>query len=98
MLKKVVLCLGIIVSIVIAICEYLLLLIYWGGDGVFAFFAVPIVYTLFLLIQLLIYIKHKMNVRTKKILKYSMIFLTPLLTICIINVFAMVFGINISIM
>ena len=89
---------AIVASAFIALFEYFVLLLFWGGDGTFTFFATPIAFIIYLMLQFIL-LKHFHNlIIFKNIIKFSMVLLTPLLSMGTVWLIAKIIGINITIL
>lgn len=81
----------------VALYEYITLFWFWGGDGIFIFFTVPLAYILYIVLHLAILKKHRENKLASIIGKFSMVIVTPILTIATIYLISKVFNIDIHI-
>ncbi len=59
--------------------EYFMFMWFWGGDGAFAFFGCGISYIVYLALHIFAYFK--VQLKFKKVIIYSAIILTPILSV-----------------
>ena len=77
--------------------EYFCLFWFWGGDGLFALVAVPVIYVITIISHLMILRKFKHVDHIQKALILSAIFITPILTGAILFLLAYLFSVQIMI-
>ena len=77
--------------------EYFALFWFWGGDGVFTFISIPVNYIVYCILQIFILKKYKENIRVKKVLINSIVFITPVLSVATSYLIAKIFNIEIQI-
>ena len=94
---KVLLIIAIIVSIPIALFEYLVLFWFWGGDGSFTFFVTPIALAIAIIVQVLLIKKFYKKSLLCTFLKFSVVLLSPFLAMLSVWLIGKIFGINITI-
>ena len=81
---------------VFIVVEYFMFMWFWGGDGEFAFFGCGISYIIYLALHILAYFK--VQIKFKRIIIYSAIILTPILSVVTIYfILAPLLGITIQI-
>jgi len=76
--------------------EYFMFMWFWGGDGAFAFLGCGISFIIYLALHIFAYFK--VHLKFKKIIIYSAIILTPILSvITIYMILAPLLGISIQV-
>ena len=76
--------------------EYFMFMWFWGGDGAFAYFGCGISFIIYLLLHIFAYFK--VNEKLKKVIIYSAIILTPILSVITIYlILAPLLGVSIQI-
>ena len=76
--------------------EYFVFMWFWGGDGEFAFFGCGISFIIYLVLHIFAYFKA--NGKFKKVIIYSAIILTPILSVITIYfILAPLLGVSIQI-
>lgn len=86
-----------IILIPIIICEFLVLFWFWGGDGKFNFFVVPIVFLFYLFLHIVLIKKYKQLRVPTLVLKISIFILITPLTLSTVWLVSRIFGIDINI-
>ena len=95
-MKKVIMFLLHIPLAVFVMYEYFMFMWLWGGDGAFAFFGCGISFIIYLTLHIFIYFKS--GNKFKKIIIYSAVILTPIISVVTIYlILAPLLGINIQI-
>lgn len=71
---------SIVLSIPVALLEYFVLFWFWSGDGTFTLVATPIAFITYFVIQICLMKKISNYTTIQTVLKFTMILLTPLLS------------------
>ena len=77
--------------------EYFVLFWFWSGDGVFTLIVIPSCLIVFCSTQLWLLRKYGQNIKVKKVIVNSIIFITPVVCIAITYLMAKLAGIDIQI-
>ena len=81
---------------IFTLIEYFMFLWFWGGDGVFTFFGCGISFIVYLALHIFAYFKFQQ--KFKKLIVYSAIILTPILSVITIYlILAPLLGITIQV-
>ena len=81
---------------IFTLIEYFMFIWFWGGDGEFAFFGCGISFIIYLVLHIFAYFK--VNEKFKKVIIYSAIILTPILSVITIYlILAPLLGVSIQI-
>lgn len=97
MKKRILLISSIILLIPVLLYEYFVLIWFWGGDGIFTLFAIPIIFIILLSIQIYLKKRHTLTKMQNIAINLFIAFLTPLLSMLIVWLIALFLGINIVI-
>jgi len=77
--------------------EYFTLFWIWAGDGNFTLISIPCFFAIFLAMQLFFLFRNK-NKAVKTIFIYTSLFITPIISVLLTYLTAMILGISINIM
>ncbi len=86
-----------IVLIPATIFEYFVLIWFWGGDGLFTFWATPIAFIMYLIAHIVFMKIFHDEIIIGTVLKFSAVLLTPILSIATVWLIAKLLGIAIII-
>ena len=96
MMKRAIIFLLHIPLAIFILIEYFMFMWFWGGDGAFAFFGCGISYIVYLALHIFAYFK--VQLKFKKVIIYSAIILTPILSVITIYlILAPLLGITIQV-
>jgi hypothetical protein len=84
-----------ILSVPIALMEYLILFMYWGGDG--TFISLPVIFVVLLVPHIVFINKYKEKKLLCTILKFSIFIVIPILTITLLLIISKITGVDINI-
>lgn len=87
----------ILLAIPIGLFEYFVLFWFWGGDGTFNFIVVPIVFIVFIILHIVLLNRYTNVKLINNILKFSLVFSTPILSMLTVWILAKIFGVDIQI-
>lgn len=96
-MPKLILVICIVLAIPAALFEYFVLFWFWGGDGIFTFIGVPIVFILCIGLHILLINKYGDIMLLNRILKFSLVLSTPVISMAMVWLFAKIFGVDITI-
>lgn len=96
-MPKLILVICIVLAIPAALFEYFVLFLFWGGDGIFTLIGIPIVFILCIGLHILLIKKYSDIMLLNRILKFSLVLSTPVISMAIVWLFAKIFRVDITI-